>query len=222
MTAHLENACREIDDLLLECLLTWSGEVGLPDENVHLASIHGFYVERSSRLIEARSAIEMALRALGPGTESRSEGNGRHPATLPRSKTSMHPGEAPVSRSEHHSGHRSIHGDHSSSRPDRPQRPRAICRGEERDWNRDILACRPEPWGRSVAGSCGCSHKLEERDPSGPETAAGRDDGFYEASSPPPDRLSEEDLDGQQSYEAFVKEPENGTQGKSTRSRKRG
>lgn len=220
MTAHLSNACREIDDLLLECLLTWTDETGRQREMAYMTPFHVHFVHRSNRLIEARSAIEAAMRALEMASADGAVAEERHSSAGLRSRPDHAADPCHRTSRKHHGSGQSTRGDHSSSRPDRPQRPQATCRGQVRDWNRDILACRHDLPAWPGAAECGCSHDGAAR--TGSEQAVLGDAEAPGGTTFPQDEPLERELDPHQRDEAFVKEPENGAQGKSTRSRKRG
>ncbi|WP_420414389.1 hypothetical protein [Roseibium sp.] len=228
MTAHLAYACQEIDEQLLECLLTWSEAAGQGRESAQLTPVHAHFGQRSSSLIEARTAIEAAIRALDDET-----------ADIEASDLRKHSAQSEVRESEKvvhcHCADvewRMIHVEGSSSRPDRPQRPQERCRGQIRDWNRDILACRPMSASLPVSmrrattrqsGNGGVNNESTETAEIDLDAAfsMGRTEAASEmvyATSDPSDL----ELTPQQPEETFVKEPENGTQSKSTRSRKRG
>lgn len=207
MTANLVNACQEIDDQLLECLLTWSEAADQGRESGQSAVVHAHYGQRSSCLIEARSAIEAALRALEGVPKA--TGRAAHDPGPENRIAREHGTAAHVSHESESVEVIWSSGDFegSSSRPDRPQRPRQRCRGLVRDWNRDILACRT---ARKESGVHECStHR--ERDVS----SAASEEIRYAGGDAAEAEINQEDED-------FVREPDNGTQSKSNRSRKRG
>ncbi len=222
MTTHLVNACQEIDDLLLECLLTWSDEAARQDRNSHRTPVHVYYVKRSGRLIEARSAIEAAIHALGAASTAEVRGMGENQTGAFVSKTEIPDRPGYHSNEKPHAERHSLGGDTSTSRPDRPQRPQERCRGQLRDWNRDILACRPDPEAWSGHAPCGCRQPHSNGYHHEMKPTCGVEEAAEYAPAYPADNHFEADLEAQQRDEAFGKELENGAQGKSTRSRKRG
>lgn len=232
MTAHLANACQEIDEQLLECLLTWSEAAGQGLESAQLAPVHAHYGQRSSSLIEARTAIEASIRALEQETADTEAGDLRYHFAQSEARDQEKAVHVTVYCHCRDVGWQMMHAEGSSSRPDRPQRPRERCRGQIRDWNRDILACR------SISACLPAStHRTNTRYPKNGRPSGGKPidaepDRDVTISMSRTEAASEteyisDDPGGlgqslQQSEETFVKEPENGTQSKSTRSRKRG
>jgi hypothetical protein len=149
MTVHLITAYREIDDLLLECLVNWAEVAEQVRGSFTEPEVHIEFAQRSIYLVEARASVEAALRAL----------DGVNDQIASEAGVSIQVSDTANGRSQDHgqcgcvdpgfpvgAGH-SLPADVSSSRPDRPQRPQEHCRGQIRDWNRDILACRHQKFG---------------------------------------------------------------------------
>ncbi|QDG76724.1 hypothetical protein [Labrenzia sp. PHM005] len=230
MTAHLAYACQEIDEQLLECLLTWSEAAGQGRESAQLAPVHAHYGQRSSSLIEARTAIEAAIRALDEETADTEASDLRKHSVQSEVRDQEKTVHVTVDCHCADVEWRMIHVEGSSSRPDRPQRQKERCRGQIRDWNRDILACRPMSASLPVSmrkttkrqsGIGGVNKESTETAEIDLDAAIsmGRTEAASEYAIADPGDV---ELTPQQPEETFVKEPENGTQSKSTRSRKRG
>ncbi|MBO9419982.1 hypothetical protein J7481_10785 [Labrenzia sp. R4_2] len=219
MTAHLITAYREIDDLLLECLVNWAEVAEQVRGSFTEPEVHIEFAQRSTYLVEARVSVEAALRAL----------EGINDPIASEAVASIHASETANAWSQKNiqcgcvdpgfpgDADHSLPADVSSSRPDRPQRPQEHCRGQIRDWNRDILACRyvkkagadsadwTEPKSRPLTAQRVASireqmiSRLQDREPPLPE--------WEQKPSEPSDE---------------IKEPENGPQTKSSRVRRRG
>jgi hypothetical protein len=219
MTAHLITAYREIDDLLLECLVNWAEVAEQVRGSFTEPEVYIEFAQRSTYLVEARASVEAALRAL----------EGINDPIASEAGASIHTSETTNAWSQKNiqcgcvdpgfpgDADHSLPADVSSSRPDRPQRPQEHCRGQIRDWNRDILACRyvkkagadSADWTEPKSGPLRARRiasireqmgsKLQDREPPLPE--------WEQQTSEPSDE---------------IKEPENGPQTKSSRPRRRG
>jgi hypothetical protein len=219
MTAHLITAYHEIDNLILECLVNWAEVAEQVRGSFTEPEVHIEFAQRSSYLVEARASVEAALRAL----------EGINDPIAPEAVASIRVGDTANGWSQKHGrcgcvdpgfpgdANHSLPADVSSSRPDRPQRPQEHCRGQIRDWNRDILACRygkkagadSADWTEPKSGPLRARRiasireqmvsRLQDREPPLPE--------WEQQPSEPSDE---------------IKEPENGPQTKSSRPRRRG
>ncbi|CTQ70965.1 hypothetical protein [Roseibium alexandrii] len=219
MTVHLITAYREIDDLLLECLVNWAEVAEQVRGSFTEPEVHIEFAQRSTYLVEARASVEAALRALdGVNNQIASEAG-----------ASIQVSDAANGRSQDHGqcgcvdpgfpvgADHSLPADVSSSRPDRPQRPQEHCRGQIRDWNRDILACRHQKiWGAGNA---------DRSDPASGRSSAQRIASIREQMvsrlldrEPPPPEWEQQTSEPSDE----IKEPENGPQTKSSRPRRRG
>lgn len=140
MTASLDIACREIDQLLAQCMVAWADAIDREAAGDYLVLVHTRYLETCTCLYDARAALEAAIGSVNTVADWRAPAD-RKPPGPPETRASapvvINIGccgtagpQAPVQPAA--AG--------SSSRPDRPSRSPAPLRGTIRDWNRDILA----------------------------------------------------------------------------------
>ena len=219
MTVHLITAYREIDDLLLECLVNWAEVAEQVRGNITEPEIHIEFAQRSTYLVEARASVEAALRALeGINDPIASEAGDSIQVSETANERSQKHGQCGCvdpgffSDTDH-----SLPADASSSRPDRPQRPQEHCRGQIRDWNRDVLACR---YGRRAE-----AESADQTEPMSGRLSARRIASIREQlisrledREPPPSEWEQQPSEPSDEK----KEAENGSQTKSSRPRRRG
>ncbi|MEP5625013.1 MAG: hypothetical protein ABJP82_20775, partial [Hyphomicrobiales bacterium] len=138
MTDGLVDACRELDAILDQCLRTWVVETDLELETPNRDQIHSYYLERSTRLVQARTSLSEALENL-----SRERQTYRDNLELSHSSSlNFRQPEIPVRITLQcvcYSGSEPVDQCSTCSRPDRPSRAGTSARGIERCWNRPEL-----------------------------------------------------------------------------------
>ncbi|MTI05677.1 hypothetical protein E1180_09120 [Roseibium denhamense] len=172
MRERLEYACRELDELLMQCLLTWSDAADRHRETPQYLHAHAQYMSVSSHLLRARAALTSASQTLVSGTVT------TNTVSEDTSLTPSAAGPAPMPVQVHvtchcvpgnGSGHCRNCSDITSGRPGRPERSDRSCgRGTGRDWNRTVFGegaapassdglCPPQDGGRGRTGTGGSS-----------------------------------------------------------------
>lgn len=228
MTASLDTACREIDQLLVRCLIAWAEAIEGDVTGDRLILVHTHYMQTCTYLYDAREALEAAIRSLEtvaawPG--GKRSGELPQPAAAKSAPVFINfncgsnPVVTPLPDQPDTSG--------SSSRPDRPTRPKAPWRGNIRDWNRTVSTIPPHQQCSSHGDGCLCDQdRVADSAASGlghPSPYGGHhghaDEGEVQAGSTPAG-ASRAEL--HQSDRSGSKEPTDGEKNKSTRSRRRG
>lgn len=228
MTASLDTACREIDQLLVQCLIAWAEAIEGDVAGDQLIVVHAHYMETCTYLHDAREALEAAIRSLEavaawPG--GKRSGEQPQPAAAKSVPVFINfncGGDAAVKP-----GPDQPDTSGSSSRPDRPTRQQAPWRGNIRDWNRTVSTIPPRQQCSRHGDGCLCDQdRVVDSAASGPvhpSPDGGQhghaDEGEVQAGSTPAG-TSQAEL--HQSDRSGSKEPTDGEKNKSTRSRRRG
>lgn len=228
MTASLDTACREIDQLLVQCLIAWAEAIECDVTGDRLILVHTHYMETCTYLYDAREALEAAIRSLETVADWPDGGRSEGPAAPAVSKSApvfinfncgSNPVVTPLPDQPDTSG--------SSSRPDRPTRPQAPWRGNIRDWNRTVSTIPPHqqcsPHGHGCLCDQDCAADSAASGPVHPSPDGGQhghaDEGEVQAGSTPAG-ASQAEL--HQSDRSGSKEPTDGEKNTSNRSRRRG